>query len=49
MISDNKKWNCFTVKTLPATLRGIAYKHVGDSYCLNCFHSYSTKRNYEAL
>ena len=24
-------------------LRGIISKHVRDFYCLNCFHSYSTK------
>ena len=24
-------------------LKGITSKHNGDSYCLNCFHSYGTK------
>ena len=24
-------------------LRGITSNHAGDFYCLNCFHSYSTK------
>ena len=30
-------------KKLPALPRGITSKHVEDFYCLNCFHSYSTK------
>ena len=28
---------------MSALLRGITSKHDGDFYCLNCFHSYSTK------
>ena len=32
-----------SLKSLSALLRGIASKHDGDFYCLNCFHSYSTK------
>ena len=28
---------------MSALLRGISSKHVGDFYCLNCFHSNSTK------
>ena len=30
-------------KKLSALLKGITSKHKGDFYCLNCFHSYSTK------
>ena len=30
-------------KILEELLRGITSKHDGDFYCLNCFHSYSTK------
>ena len=30
-------------KKIPAMLRGITLKHDGDFFCLNCFHSYSTK------
>ena len=30
-------------KGLSALLKGIASSHVRDFYCLNCFHSYSTK------
>ena len=43
MITDGKKWHYLAVKKLSALLRGITSKHVGDFYCLNCFHSYSTK------
>ena len=32
-----------TVKGLPALFRGITSNHEEDFYCLNCFHSYSTK------
>ena len=28
---------------MSALLKGIISKHKGDFYCLNCFHSYSTK------
>ena len=30
-------------KSVPALLRGITSNHNGYFYCLNCFHSYSTK------
>ena len=42
MITDGKKWHYLVVKSLSALLRGIASNHVGDLYCLNCFHSYIT-------
>ena len=32
-----------TVKKLSALLRRITSNNNGDFYCLNCFHSYSTK------
>ena len=32
---------------MPAVLRGITSKLVGDFCCLNCFHSYSTKKKLE--
>ena len=47
MITDGKKWHCLAVKSLSALLRGITSKHHGDFYCLNCFHSYSTKNKLE--
>ena len=31
------------MKRLSALLRGITSNHKEDFYCLNCFHSYSTK------
>ena len=43
MITDRKKWHYLAVKSLSALLRGIRPKHDRDFYCLNCFHSYSTK------
>ena len=38
-----KKWHYLTVKGLSALIRGITSNHKEDFYCLNCFHSYSTK------
>ena len=43
MIADGKKQHYLAVKSLSALLRGIPSKHAGDSYYLNCFHSYSTE------
>ena len=43
MITDGKKWHYLAVKYLSALLRGIKSNHNGDFYCLNHFHSYSTK------
>ena len=43
MITDGKKWHYLAVKSLSALLRGITSNQSGDFYCLNCFHSYSTK------
>ena len=48
MITDGKKWHCLVVKNLSGLLRGVASNHHGDFYCLNCFHSYSTKNKLEA-
>ena len=31
------------MKSLSSLFRGITSNHNGDLYCLNCFHSYSTK------
>ena len=44
MITDGKIWHYFTVKKLSALLTEITSKHVGDFYCLNYFHPYSTKK-----
>ena len=43
MISDGQKWHYLVVKKLSGLLRGITSNHKEDFYCLNCFHSYSTK------
>ena len=43
MITDGKKWHYLTVKSLSELLRGITSNHKEDFYCLNYFHSYSTK------
>ena len=49
MITDGKKWHYLTVKRLSALLKGISSNHVGDFYCLNCFHSYRTKNKLKKL
>ena len=43
MITDDEKWHYFAVKKLSALLKRITSNHKGGFYCLNCFHSYSTK------
>ena len=43
MITDGKECHYLTVKRLPALPRGVTSNRNGDFYCLNCFHSYSTK------
>ena len=43
IITDGKKWHYLAMKSLPALLREMTSNHHGDFYCLNCFHSYSTK------
>ena len=43
MITDSEKWHYLATKKLSALFKGITSKHRGDFYCLNCFHSYSTK------
>ena len=43
MITDkNNKWHYLAVKSLTALFRETISNHVGDFYCLNCFHSYHT-------
>ena len=44
MISNGENWHYPKVKNLSRLLRGITSDHVGDFYCLNCFHSYRTKK-----
>ena len=47
MIPDVEKWRSPAVNKLLVLLRGVTSKHVGDFYCLDCFHSYSTKSRLE--
>ena len=44
MITDGKKWHYLAVKKLHALLRRVRSKQVGDFYCINCFHAYSTEK-----
>ena len=48
MITDGEKWHCLVVENLSGLLGGVTSNHNGDFYCLNCFHSYSTKNKLEA-
>ena len=43
MITDGKKRHYLAVKSLSTLLGGITSNHDGDFYCLNFFHSHSTK------
>ena len=47
MIGDGEKWNYLTVRSLSALLKGVTSKHKDDSYCLNCFHSFASKKSLE--
>ena len=45
MITDGTtNWHYLAIKNISGLLRGITSNHNGDFYCLNCFHSYTTKR-----
>ena len=43
MISNGKKQHYLAVTNLSALLEGKSSNHHADSYCLNCFNSYTTK------
>ena len=49
--NDNgvKNWHYLAVKSIPGLIRGITSNHVGDFYCLNCFHSYTTKKDLKSM
>ena len=49
MITDGEKCHYLAVKKLCALLRGVTSKHNGDFYCLNCFHSCSTKDQLKSI
>ena len=45
MITDGEtNWHYLAIKNISWLLRGITSNHDGDFYCLNCFHSYTSKR-----
>ena len=44
MIPNGEGWHYLAVKKLSELLRGITSKHNGGFYCLNCLHSFRTKR-----
>ena len=48
MIPNGKRWHYLAVKILPAFLRGIMSRHLGDFYCLNCLHSFATESKLES-
>ena len=43
--SDDKKWCNLAEKSLSRLFRGVTSNNKGDSICLNCIHSYKTKKN----
>ena len=47
MITNGEKWHYLAVKSLSALLKGIKWNQNRDSYCLNCFHFYRTKKALE--
>ena len=47
MISNGENWHYAAVTRLSGLLRGVTSNHNNDFYCLNCFHSYSTKNKLE--
>ena len=47
MIANGDKWHYLAVKGLSALLKDITLNHDGDSYCLNCFYSYRTRKAVE--
>ena len=51
MITDGaSNWHYLAVKSISGLLRGITSNHNGDFHCLNCLHSYTTKKtNLESM
>ena len=46
MIGDGEKWYYLTLRSLSALLKETISKHKDDSYYLNCFHSFASKKNH---
>ena len=40
---EERRWHYLTIKELSALLHRITSKNKGDSYCLNCLHSFRTE------
>ena len=40
---EEEGWHYLAIKIMPALLRGIASKHHGNFYSLNCVHSFRTE------
>ena len=47
MITYEEKWHYLAAKKFSALLRGVKLRHGEGFYCINCFHSYSTKYKLE--
>ena len=43
-VNNNNNWHYLSMKNIPGLLREITSNHNGDFYCLNYFHSYTTKK-----
>ena len=48
MIPKGVGWHYITLKKLPALLRRITSKHIGDYYCLNSLYLFRTKYKLES-
>ena len=48
MIPNGEGWYYLAVKNLLALLRRITFKHHGDFYCLNYFHSFTKENKLES-
>ena len=48
MIPNVEGWNYLAVKKLSVLIIGITSKHKDNFYCLNCPHSFRTKRKHES-
>ena len=44
MTDGDENWHHLAPKSLSRLLRGITSNNNGEFYCLNCFHTYGTKK-----
>ena len=47
MITDGKKRYYLVVKSFSLLFKGITSNHVGNFYCLNCFHLFSIENKFK--